>query len=133
MEVSPAGSKRWFWKTYQDGKEGRMALGSYPAVNVVEAGKARDAAKALKGEGVDPVQARKLEKLKASNPDGDTFKSVALGWFAVQEPGWSENHATRTRRNGSGPASPGHGGAGVQTPVAHGPTPIQEHYRGLEG
>jgi integrase len=76
-----------------------MALGSYPAVSVAAARKARDAAKALKGEGVDPVQARKLEKLKASNPDGDTFKSVALGWFAVQEPGWSENHATRTRRN----------------------------------
>ncbi len=31
LEVSPAGSKRWFWKTYQDGKEGRLALGSYPA------------------------------------------------------------------------------------------------------
>ena len=84
LEVSPAGSKRWFWKTYQDGKEGRMALGSYPAVSVAAARKARDAAKALKGEGADPVQARKLEKLKASNPDGDTFKSVALGWFAVQ-------------------------------------------------
>ena len=27
LEVSPAGSKRWFWKTYADGKEGRMALG----------------------------------------------------------------------------------------------------------
>ena len=25
LEVSPAGSKRWFWKTYTDGKEGRMA------------------------------------------------------------------------------------------------------------
>jgi hypothetical protein len=29
LEISPAGSKRWFWKTYTDGKEGRMALGSY--------------------------------------------------------------------------------------------------------
>ena len=27
LEVSPAGSKRWFWKTYAEGKEGRMALG----------------------------------------------------------------------------------------------------------
>ena len=25
LEVSPAGSQRWFWKTYQDGKEGRLA------------------------------------------------------------------------------------------------------------
>ena len=29
LEVSPAGSKRWFWKTYIGGKEGRMALGGY--------------------------------------------------------------------------------------------------------
>ena len=28
LEVSPAGSKRWFWKTYADGNEGRMALGN---------------------------------------------------------------------------------------------------------
>ena len=28
LEVSPAGSKRWFWKYRKDGKEGRMALGS---------------------------------------------------------------------------------------------------------
>ena len=26
LEVSPAGSKRWFCKLYADGKEGRMAL-----------------------------------------------------------------------------------------------------------
>jgi hypothetical protein len=32
LEVSPAGSKRWFWKIYADGKEGRLALGSYPTV-----------------------------------------------------------------------------------------------------
>ena len=32
LEVSPAGSKRWFWKYRKDGKEGRMSLGSYPDV-----------------------------------------------------------------------------------------------------
>ncbi|WP_409327452.1 Arm DNA-binding domain-containing protein [Variovorax atrisoli] len=42
LEVSPAGSKRWFWKTYANGKEGRMALGSYPAMSLAEARKARD-------------------------------------------------------------------------------------------
>ncbi len=66
LEVSPAGSKRWFWKTYADGKEGRMALGSYPAVTLTAARKARDAAKLQKSQGIDPVNARQLEKLKAS-------------------------------------------------------------------
>ena len=30
LEVSPAGSKRWFWKFYPEGKESRLAIGSYP-------------------------------------------------------------------------------------------------------
>ena len=64
LEVSPSGSKRWFWKTYFDGKEGRMALGSYPAQSLADARKARDIAKLKKADGVDPIQERKLEKLK---------------------------------------------------------------------
>ena len=34
LETSPAGSKRWFMKTYRDGKESRLALGSYFAQKV---------------------------------------------------------------------------------------------------
>lgn len=30
LEVSPGGSRRWFWKYRKDGKEGRLALGKYP-------------------------------------------------------------------------------------------------------
>ena len=32
LEISPARSKRWFWKYRKDGKEGRMAPASYPDV-----------------------------------------------------------------------------------------------------
>lgn len=98
LEVSPAGSKRWFWKTYQDGKEGRMALGSYPAMGLSAARKARDAAKAHKSEGRNPVEVRKVEKLKAARPGGDTFKAIALEWYAKQAPQWSPSHAERSLR-----------------------------------
>lgn len=63
LEVSPSGSKRWFWKTYFDGREGRMALGSYPAQSLADARKARDTSKLKEVDGVDPTQERKLEKL----------------------------------------------------------------------
>lgn len=98
LEVSPAGSKRWFWKTYAGGKEGRMALGSYPAMGLADARKARDAAKLHKSAGGDPVQARKVERLKATNPGGDTFKAVALEWYGKQSPHWSLAHASRSLR-----------------------------------
>lgn len=99
LEVSPAGSKRWFWKTYYDEKEGRLALGSYPDVTLKQARLARDAARLQKSEGTNPVQARKLEKLKATRSNGDTFKAIALEWYGLQTPGWSPSHATRTLRN----------------------------------
>jgi integrase len=98
LEISPAGSKRWFWKTYADGKEGRMALGSYPDVSLTAARKARDAAKLHKSEGRDPVQARKVEKLKATRTGGDTFKAIALEWYGKQAPQWSDSHAGRMLR-----------------------------------
>lgn len=99
LEVSPAGSKRWFWKTYYDEKEGRLALGSYPDVSLKQARLARDAARLQKAEGTNPVQARKLAKIKATRNTGDTFKAIALEWYGLQTPNWSGSHATRTLRN----------------------------------
>ncbi len=98
LEVSPAGSKRWFWKTYADGKEGRMALGSYPDVSLTGARKARDVAKLQKSGGTNPVQARKLERLIANRNTGDTFKAIALEWYGKQAPQWSASHAERMLR-----------------------------------
>lgn len=98
LEVSPNGSRRWFWKYRKNGKEGRMSLGSYPAVSLSAARKARDAARLTKANGTDPVQARKVEKLKATNPAGDTFRVVVWEWFDKQAPQWSEAHAQRSKR-----------------------------------
>jgi hypothetical protein len=48
-----------------------------------DARKARDAAKLQKSEGRDPVQMRRLEKIRAARPEGDTFKAVALEGFVA--------------------------------------------------
>jgi integrase len=98
LQVSPTGTKRWFLKYRIEKAEKQMALGSYPAVTLIAVRKARDSAKELKSEGRDPVQVRKIEKLKASNPAGDTFKVVALEWFAKQAPLWSAPHGERSLR-----------------------------------
>ena len=59
----------------------RLALGSYPATSLTAARKARDAAKLEKSTGRDPVQIRKIEKLKAAISEGETFKIVAQEWY----------------------------------------------------
>lgn len=99
LEVSPSGSKRWFWKLYKDGKETRLALGSYPAVSLKAARQARDAAKIDKASGTDPIQARLVKKLKAATPAEDTFKATALEWLEQSKTGWSEAHYIREKRN----------------------------------
>jgi len=98
LQVSPAGSKRWFLKYRVGGKEKQLALGSYPDVSLKSARLARDAAKLQKSEGTDPIQARKLNKLKASRSSGDTFKAIALEWYGKQAPRWSTSHAARMLR-----------------------------------
>jgi integrase len=70
-----------------------MALGSYPKVSLTAARKSRDIARLQKSDGRDPVQARKVDKLKATRKAGDTFKAVALEWYAKQAPQWSDSHA----------------------------------------
>ena len=98
LQVSPAGSKRWFLKYRIAGAEKQLALGGYPTVTLTAARKARDAAKLQKSQGADPVMVRKVEKLKASRTDGDTFKTVALEWYAKQASQWSAGHAERSLR-----------------------------------
>ena len=98
LEVSPAGSKRWFLKHRIAGVEKQLALGSYPDVALTAARKARDAAKLKKSDGLDPLAVRKIEKLKATRTGDDTFKTVAREWFGKQAPQWSASHAERSLR-----------------------------------
>ena len=73
-------------------------MGSYPAVSLTAARKARDAAKVQKAAGADPILVRKVEKLKAIRTGGDTFKAIALDWYGKQAPQWSASHADRKLR-----------------------------------
>jgi integrase len=98
LQVSPAGSKRWFLKYRIGGVEKQMALGRYPDVSLTAARKARDAAKLQKSQGNDPLQARKLGKIVGARTGGDTFKEVALEWYGKQAPQWSDSHASRMLR-----------------------------------
>ena len=76
-------------------------MGSYPAVGLTTARKAREAAKLQKAAGTDPVFARKVEKLKATRINGDIFKAVALEWYGNTDRGgsnpqwWQRPHIQR--------------------------------------
>ncbi len=93
LELTPAGSRRWFVKYRHAGKERRLALGSYPEVTLKAAREARDAARKVRQSGADPVQARKAERLAAKASAADTFEAVAREFHGVKRGGWSDTHA----------------------------------------
>ncbi|ACB34466.1 integrase family protein [Leptothrix cholodnii SP-6] len=95
LEVSPAGSKRWFWKFYPDGKESRLALGSYPEVSLKAARLARDAARKVRADGTNPVQQRKADTLAKATSNATTFEAVAREFFATKAGAWSATYSAR--------------------------------------
>ncbi|MES2716466.1 MAG: integrase arm-type DNA-binding domain-containing protein [Pseudomonadota bacterium] len=98
LEISAAGSKRWFWKFYPDGKESRLALGSYPDVTLKAARQARDDARKARQSGTNPVQQRKADKLAASTSRATTFESVAREFHGTKHDSWGVNHAAQWLR-----------------------------------
>lgn len=98
LEVSPAGSKRWFLKYRKEGKETRLALGSYPEVGLAEVRTKQSEAKALKHKGIDPIHAKQVGKLKASRQSSDNFEAIAREWHSKQQSNWSETHAKTVMR-----------------------------------
>lgn len=98
LEVSPAGSRRWFWKFYPDGKESRLALGAYPAVSLKDARKARDDAKRARQDGVNPVQARQAERLTNAVASATTFEAVAREFHGTKGHSWSDTHPAQWLR-----------------------------------
>lgn len=102
LEVSPNGSRRWFWKYLYSGKEKRLALGSYTEpgskkvrVTLKQAREARDDARKVQRGGVDPAQRRQLDKLTKGAIAGTTFAAIARELHAVKSKGWSEKYAER--------------------------------------
>lgn len=80
LEVSPAGGRWWRFKYRFDGKEKRLSLGTYPTVSLKAARVARDEARLLVAQGMDPGEKRKAAKAAASG--ADQFEVVAREWYA---------------------------------------------------
>jgi len=95
LEVSPSGSKRWFWKYYFADKERRLAIGSYPAVPLKQARADRDDARKVLASGSDPAKRRQIERLEAKMHAINTFEAVARELHTTKTSGWSAQYAAR--------------------------------------
>ncbi len=81
LEVRTTGSKYWRMKYRAGGKEKLLAIGTYPAVSLAAARKARDNAKQQLAEGTDPSMAKQLERHLGEQVSANTFQLVAQEWL----------------------------------------------------
>lgn len=81
LEVMPIGSKLWRMKFKQtNGKESRLAFGSYPEISISEARKKRADARGLMASGIDPAKDRHQKKQLSIEIDSNTFEKIAREW-----------------------------------------------------
>ena len=94
LEVMPTGSKIWRMSYRQDnGKNTRLTFGAYPAVSLMDARQRRMDAKKLKASGVDPAQAKRIEKAAKSKAASDTFEAIAREWHTNKLESWQPRTA----------------------------------------
>jgi integrase len=95
--VSVNGARSWRLAYRYQGKQKSLALGKYPTTTLLEARRARDEAKELLANGVDPAVARRSEKRKKMIASGNTFKAVADEWFEMNKERWVESYSSRLK------------------------------------
>lgn len=75
--ITPDGAKRWRMAFRFGDKQRTLAIGVYPAVSLREARDARDEAKRLLKEGVDPSVAKKVSRTAKALANANTFDAIA--------------------------------------------------------
>jgi integrase len=93
--VTPEGPKLWHLAYRFLGKQKTLALGPYPVVTLAMAREAREQAKRLLAQGVDPSEKRKADKRAAAA--ARTFGEVADEWFDTKREAEAKSEATLKR------------------------------------
>ncbi|WP_211213127.1 tyrosine-type recombinase/integrase [Perlucidibaca piscinae] len=93
--IKPAGQKYWRLNYRYLGKQKTLALGVYPLVTLKDAREARDSAKKILFEGVDPSVHRQNSRAVSKEAAANSFEGVALEWMNVQQVKWSPSYAVK--------------------------------------
>ncbi|GAC1610800.1 MAG: tyrosine-type recombinase/integrase [Aquirhabdus sp.] len=92
--VNPDGSKYWRMGYRFAGTERLLAFGKYPEVSLSDARKQRSAARDKISAGIDPSQAKRIEKQQKATVAATTFEAVAREWHANKLETWQPRTAS---------------------------------------
>lgn len=97
--ITPSGGKLWRLKFRTDGREKKLAIGSYPEIGLGDARKRRDEAREQLAAGKDPSREKQREKVRSRLQADNTFAGVAAEYCEKRKrdghKGWA--HATAVR------------------------------------
>lgn len=83
LEVPPSGSLRWRFRYEFSSKAKLMSLGTYPTVKLKSARDARDDAREMLRNGIDPSTRRQAEKRAQARAGENSLEAVSREWFEV--------------------------------------------------
>ncbi|HYW02739.1 MAG TPA: integrase arm-type DNA-binding domain-containing protein [Gammaproteobacteria bacterium] len=95
LEISPRGGKWWRFKYRFNGKEKRIALGTYPEVSLKKARDRREEARSMIADGVDPAANRRALREARAEAAANSFEKIAREWHRLNESKWTSRHADR--------------------------------------
>ena len=116
LMVAPGGSKHWRYRFELAGSESVYAIGEYTSpvsketedaatvrraggkFTLAEARAERDKARALVKHGINPVQQRKLDGVRAADARSQTFEFVAREWLDLRAANKGWEPVTKARR-----------------------------------
>lgn len=83
--VQPSGALLWRFRYRIAGIERKLSLGSFPDVTLQQARRLRDVGKSELEDGIDPVEEKRLRRLKAELAAQTTFRLVATEFIQKME------------------------------------------------
>lgn len=100
LEVRPTGAKLWRYRFRLHGKENVFALGAYPEISLAAAREARNTARQLVRQGINPAGQRKMDRLRAAHDSRETFEAIAQEWATNRdaEAKWSSSYRETVSR-----------------------------------
>lgn len=95
--VHPKGGKYWRYDYRYGGKRKTLALGVYPDISLADARSKHRAAREILGSGVDPSEAKRVDKLTQNIATANSFGAIALEWFDQKMGSKEGRHKARTK------------------------------------
>lgn len=92
LQVVGGGGKSWVFRFTLHGRARAMGLGSVSTFSLAEARERATACRKLLSEGVDPIEARKVERAQQALDAAKamTFEQCAEAYIAAHEAGWRD-------------------------------------------